>query len=190
MKTSFPFGRSSVRSDRDRSGDHSAVESEARRSWEARGPGDPGHSPAGRRVEPWAEAIEWVMDRSIRIGPWTIGLDPLLGLVPGAGDLLSGCLSILIVLHAIRLRIPRIAVARMVLNVVLDTLLGTVPFVGDAFDFVFKANTKNVAILREALAGHRRTGHDWFFVGGVILVLVGTILLPLLALWVLVTRFS
>jgi Domain of unknown function (DUF4112) len=134
-------------------------------------------------------AIEWLMDRSIRIGPWTIGLDPLLGLVPGAGDFVSGCISVLIVHHAVRLRIPQIAVARMVLNVVIDTLLGAIPFVGDAFDFVFKANTRNIAILQQSLGGQRRTGRDWLFVAGVMLAMAATITLPLVGLWLLIRRF-
>jgi hypothetical protein len=147
------------------------------------------HNRTVRRVEPWVEAIDWLMDRSIRVGPWTIGLDPLLGLVPGAGDFLSACISALIVHHAVRLRIARIAVARMVLNIAIDTLVGAIPFVGDAFDFVFKANTKNVAILRESLEGERRTGRDWLFVAAVMLTLAAAILLPLFAFWLLLRRF-
>ena len=90
--------------------------------------------------------------------------------------------------HAVRLRIPRIAVARMVLNILLDTALGAIPFVGDAFDFVFKANTKNVAILRDSLGGRRRSGGDWLFVAAVMLALAAVITLPLVALALLLRR--
>jgi Domain of unknown function (DUF4112) len=135
-----------------------------------------------RRIEPWIETLEWLMDRSIRVGPWTVGLDPLVGLLPVAGDLVSGVASALIVQHAVRMRIPRSAVARMLLNIYLDTLVGMIPLVGDAFDFAFKANTKNIAILRESLLSQRAAGRDWLFVAGVMLAVAISLALPIVGL--------
>jgi hypothetical protein len=91
----------------------------------------------------------------------------------------------LIVQHAVRMRIPRSAVARMLLNIYLDTLVGMIPLVGDAFDFAFKANTKNIAILRESLLGERAAGRDWLFVGGMMLALAISLALPIRRLGIL-----
>lgn len=118
------------------------------------------------RVEhdPWIEHLAWLMDSSIGIGRWSIGIDGLLGLVPGLGDLAGSLVSILIVGRAVRAGVPRIAVARMVANIAIDALLGTVPVVGDLFDFAFKANVKNVRIYQESLGGVRTARHWGFFV--------------------------
>jgi hypothetical protein len=104
------------------------------------------------------------MDGAIPIGRWSIGLDPLLGLLPGIGDLISAAISMLIVMRAVQAGIPRIAVARMMANITIDTLIGAIPVVGDAFDFAYKANLKNLRIYEETLyAGHAATGCHWGF---------------------------
>jgi hypothetical protein len=135
-----------------------------------------------RPVDPWIDRIAWLMDRSIPIGPWRIGLDGIAGLVPGIGDYLGAIVSAVIVLRASMLGIPKGAVARMVTNVLVDSLLGAIPIVGDAFDFVFKANTKNLAILEESLAGTRSGRRDWAVVGVALLAVVAILAIPLYAL--------
>ena len=86
---------------------------------------------------------------------WRIGLDPIVGLIPGIGDLIGAVLSGYIILEAARAEVPAYTLARMLLNVGIDTLLGAVPAVGDLFDAVWKSNTKNVALLERHLAGDR-----------------------------------
>jgi hypothetical protein len=130
-----------------------------------------------------AEKIAWLTEGLIRIGPYRIGLDPIIGLVPGVGDFLTAIASVIIVLRAIALGIPKAAVARMVVNVAVDAAVGAIPFLGDLFDFAFKANTKNLAILRESLQGRRRTGRDRLFVIGVSAALVIAVALPLIVLF-------
>ena len=76
------------------------------------------------------------------------GLDAIIGLVPGIGDLVSGAISIWLIREARRLGVPRWLVARMVWNVAVDVTIGAVPVAGDAFDFAWKANRKNMALLR------------------------------------------
>lgn len=90
-----------------------------------------------------------LMDSSIRLPGvnQTIGIDPLLGLIPGVGDVLGDVVSVYIVYEAWRAGATRSQVARMLGNVVIDGLVGTVPVVGDLFDFAFKANVRNLAIL-------------------------------------------
>ena len=94
------------------------------------------------------------MDSAIRI-PGTgirLGLDSIVGLVPGAGDLVSSVMSGYIVLASARMGVPPAVVARMILNLSVDTLVGTVPLLGDLFDVGFKANIRNAALLDRHLA--------------------------------------
>lgn len=86
-----------------------------------------------------------VLDEGIRVPgtDYRVGVDPLLGILPGAGDLLSGGLSLYIVLEAARLGVPYSTLLKMIANISLDVLGGTIPVVGDIFDFVWKANKRN-----------------------------------------------
>ena len=81
-----------------------------------------------------------------------VGLDPLLGLFPAAGDLVAGAVAAWIVVEARRLGAPWKLVGRMAGNVGLDLLAGTVPVIGDLFDVLYRANRRNVALLEEHLA--------------------------------------
>jgi len=80
-----------------------------------------------------------------------VGLDPLLGLVPGIGDALGALASSYLVLVAVRLGAPASVVGRLVLNIAVDAIVGAVPFLGDLFDFAFRANVRNLALLEEWL---------------------------------------
>lgn len=92
--------------------------------------------------------LAWIMDRSIPIGGGrTIGLDPLLGLWPGAGDAIGAVVSLFIVFEAARLGLPPAVLGRMIGNVALESLVGTVPIAGDIFDAVWKANVRNVQLV-------------------------------------------
>ncbi len=76
------------------------------------------------------------------------GLDPILGLIPGAGDTASLLISVYIILQARRLGISSSVMTRMVSNVVLDSLVGAIPVLGDIFDFAYKANRRNLKLLK------------------------------------------
>jgi hypothetical protein len=116
------------------------------------------------------------------------GLDPLLGLVPGIGDLLTGAASFLIIFSAWQRQIPRVTVARMVANVAIDTLVGSVPLLGDAFDVAWKSNRKNINLLERANRNsvRRQDWRDWLFFAGLFAVMLILIALPIAVLWVLV----
>ena len=94
-----------------------------------------------------------LLDRAIRIPGTNIrfGLDPILGLLPGAGDLVGAGLSGYVIILAARAGASKSLLARMVANVAVDSLLGSVPALGDLFDFAWKSNTKNVDLLRDHL---------------------------------------
>ena len=79
------------------------------------------------------------------------GLDALIGLVPGIGDAITTVMALFIVSEARALGAPPLLIARMIANVALDGIVGAVPLVGDAFDVAFRANRRNMALLREHL---------------------------------------
>jgi hypothetical protein len=131
------------------------------------------------------------MDRSIPIGSrFSVGLDAVVGLVPGVGDLLGALVSVLVIVAGIRARLPRAAIARMAVNTAIDALLGAVPFVGDLFDAAYKANTKNLEIFRQALAGSREPARDWGFLLLVLLALLAVLAIPVVGLVMLVRALS
>jgi len=132
--------------------------------------------------DPFIEWLAWLMDESIRIGPWSFGIDPLIGLIPGVGDMAGAVVSTIIIASAMKGGIPKSAVIRMVINVAVDSLGGAVPFVGDLFDFAYKSNIRNVQIYRESLRGERKPLKDWFFIVSVFLMLLVILVLPILGL--------
>ena len=96
------------------------------------------------------EALGRLMDGAFVL-PGTnirLGLDAIIGLVPVAGDVISGLVSSYLIWEARRLGAPRWLIGRMMVNTFLDTTIGAIPLVGDAFDVMFRANMKNMALLR------------------------------------------
>ena len=104
----------------------------------------------------WLEWLAHLLDTALVIPGTRIrfGLDGLLGLVPGIGDAITTGISFWIVYEARRLGVPLRLVARMVGNVMVDGALGSVPVIGDAFDMMWRANRRNVALLRDHLTRH------------------------------------
>lgn len=99
-----------------------------------------------------ARRVAVLLDSAITIPGfrWKIGLDPLLGLLPGSGDVVSGLLSLYVLGVALHLRLPRHVIIRMGLNTLLDVLLGMLPLVGDVADFFWKSNRRNIRLLEAA----------------------------------------
>jgi hypothetical protein len=121
----------------------------------------------------------------------TFGFDPILGLIPGLGDLTTPFFAALLLLHAVRLRIPRVVQVRMLINAAIDLAIGVIPFLGDFFDFGWKANVRNLALLeRYARPGTTASRGDWLFVLGVIGVLAAVAVIPLLFTAWLLSRFQ
>lgn len=115
----------------------------------------------------------------------TIGLDALLGLIPGAGDLVGSALSGYIVVAAAKMGVPKSVLARMVGNLALDTVVGSVPILGDLFDVAFRANMRNVALIEKHQVDPRgvRKQSRWVvaaIVGAVLLLAAGGIALVVL----------
>jgi hypothetical protein len=119
--------------------------------------------------------LSYLLDNSIPIpGIGRIGIDPILGLVPGAGDTVSGALAAYIVWEAARLGSPRATLVQMVWNILIETILGSVPIVGDLFDATWKANARNLALLETHFNAPRaqRRSTDWVFLTLLICVLL------------------
>ncbi len=90
-----------------------------------------------------------LLENQFQIGKYKFGIDPILGLIPGGGDLITAILSFYIVWIGIQMRLPADKIAQMISNIVVDFFLGLIPLLGDVSDFVFKANTKNLKILHD-----------------------------------------
>ncbi|MEX0341249.1 MAG: DUF4112 domain-containing protein [Erythrobacter sp.] len=102
------------------------------------------------------EAMEYLLERSMVV-PGTkfpIGLDTIIGFVPVLGDIVTAALSAYIVWEAKNLGLPRWKLWRMIGNVAIDSTIGAVPVVGDAFDVVYRSNTKNLRIVKKHLDKH------------------------------------
>ena len=139
-----------------------------------------------RSLQRWLDEAFRVPGTSIRFG-W----DPIIGLVPWAGDLITSLLSLAIITEGHRMRLPRVVQPRMLLNVVIDVGVGVIPFVGDVADVFWKSNSKNMALLevhadevRPASAG------DWLFVLGISAAVIAVALVPLVVVYLLVHAFA
>jgi hypothetical protein len=134
------------------------------------------------------------MDNLIRIPGvnWRVGLDPFIGLIPGVGDLVSTFVSLYVILAAVQYGAPKITILRMGLNIGIDLLVGAIPFLGDFFDVVWRANDRNVRLLRSrmnAYGSERRQAQasDWAFVLLVVGIVLGILALSLAITWFLLS---
>jgi len=136
------------------------------------------------------EVLAWLLDNSIPL-PGTgrrFGIDAIIGFVPVVGDLVSGGIGLFVIWRASRMGLPRVVVARMLANSAIDFVVGSVPVLGDAFDLWFKANTRNLGIMRRHLERpDASTRDDWLVVAGLVagvaavVLLVGWLIVSLLA---------
>lgn len=98
-----------------------------------------------------AKIFTKLLESQFTVWNFKFGLDPILGLFPGAGDALAATLSLYIVFVAIIHKLPWIKILKMVINIILDFLVGSVPVLGDFFDFFINPNTRNMQILEKHL---------------------------------------
>lgn len=124
-------------------------------------------------------SLSTLLDNAIRVPGTSIGfgIDPILGLIPGGGDILGGVLSIYIVFEAFKLGLPQERLITMVSNIALETITGTVPVFGDIFDVAWKANVKNVEILEDYVNSPEdgKKADSWFIfllLGGLLLLII------------------
>jgi hypothetical protein len=141
---------------------------------------------ATRKAEPVAverslDRLSHLLDGLFRIPgtSWRFGLDAIVGLIPGVGDVATSLASFYILAAGVRYRVPKVTLLRMGVNIGIDFLLGAIPGLGDLFDFAWKSNEMNMELIHkratvksieEAKQGRKS---DWMFLGLIILVLVG-----------------
>lgn len=130
-------------------------------------------------IERGLDQLSRYMDGLFRIPGtgWRIGLDALIGLVPGVGDFATTAVSFYILAAGVRYGVPKVTLLRMALNIAIDYVIGAVPVVGDILDVAWKSNQMNVELLRQRAtvgAEEAREGRlgDWLFVGLIMLVLL------------------
>ncbi len=120
-----------------------------------------------RRVEQIARVLDGAM------------VDPIVGLVaPGVGDLAMSAVGLWVVGLAMRHQLPVIVIARMLMNLALDAAVGAIPVLGDLFDLVHRAHTKNAALFVARHEHRRATARDWLAVGGAVLAFAAAIVIP------------
>ena len=140
----------------------------------------------------------WLLDEAIAI-PGTqrrIGADALIGLVPGVGDVIGGLLSAWIVIGALRHRVPLPKIIRMLFNILIDLLIGAVPFLGDMFDFLFEENVMNLQLLlahrdrRQPPRTHREVAVATLVVVAIVLMMamIPVAVLVVTAIWLIQHR--
>ena len=142
-------------------------------------------------LHPLADLVErgiHLLDNAVPI-PGTrfrIGIDPLLGLIPVVGDAIGGAASCGVLFLAVQYRVPTRVIGTMVFNVAVDTVVGGVPVVGDLFDFIWKANERNYALLKQ----HRGEVCEvppvsyWILIGGLLLAAAVAVVAPVvLTMW-------
>jgi len=137
------------------------------------------------------DLLAHVLDDWFRLPGTSIrfGLDGIIGLIPGLGDILAGLASCIIVVAAWFRGVPYVGLTRMVVNIAIDVLVGTIPFIGDAFDIAWKANRRNYALMTRHLRQPRKhTWKDYAFLLCIALVLFAIFAVPVVLI-VLVTEW-
>ncbi len=128
------------------------------------------------------DMLAHVLDDFLRIPGTNIrfGLDGVIALIPGVGDLMQGLASTILIVAAWARGVPNVTVARMVANVGIEVIVGAVPVVGDMFDIAWKANRRNYALLTGSLQRpEEQRKKSWLFFAGLAVVLLVLLLLPL-----------
>jgi len=152
--------------------------------------GLPKTRPSQIEIEEGLENLSHYLDGLFRIPGtgWRFGLDALIGLVPNVGDTLTSFASFYILVAGVRYGVPKITLLRMAFNIAVDYVVGSIPFVGDAFDFFWKSNKKNMDLIRERATGQDKgTTADYLFVfiiiGLLVLLLLGSIFVSVYIIW-------
>jgi hypothetical protein len=134
-------------------------------------------------------SLKRFLDEAYRVPGTNIrfGWDALIGMVPWAGDVVTALFACAIIGQAHHMRVPRVVQLRMVMNVLVDVLVGLVPLFGDVADVFWKSNSKNFALLeRHAAEPAAATTGDWLFVSAVVAAIVLIALIPLAVMYLIV----
>jgi hypothetical protein len=119
--------------------------------------------------------VTHVLDELVSVPgtPIKIGLDPVIGIIPVAGDAIAALVGVWVILEASRFGIPRVVLGRMIANLVVDLGIGAIPLIGDAYDLFFRSNSRNLDLFRRHALdpGASTRGEQAFFIGLVVLAI-------------------
>ncbi len=130
-------------------------------------------------IEQGLETLSRYLDGLFRVPGtgWRFGLDALVGLIPNYGDMATSLVSFYILIAGVRYGVPKITLLRMAANIALDYVIGAIPLAGDAFDFFYKSNQRNLQLIRERATGQGKgTAGDWIFIFVLIAILIGVLI--------------
>jgi hypothetical protein len=155
--------------------------------------------PTQVQIERELEVLTRVMDNqfAIPILGWRFGMNAIIDLIPGVGDIATSLVAVYVLVSAVRYRVPKITLLRMGVNIAIYFLGGLLPWVGDLFDAWWKPNVRNLRLLQKRAAvsaAEARQGRisDWLFVGGLVIglftLLFGSIALSLFFMWYIVSH--
>ena len=142
------------------------------------------HPPVPNRLK-WVERTSYLLDERFRI-PGTrfrFGLDPILNLIPFAGDISGLILSAVLVFTMARHGVSRKVVILMTLNILIDFLIGAIPFIGQVFDFFYKANSRNISLLKKHYEEGRYQGSGSGILIGIFVFILVVFTLGIFMLW-------
>ena len=125
------------------------------------------------------------MDEAITI-PGTerkIGIDPIIGLIPGGGDLIGGVISIYIMHAGIKMGMPRATIIRMFTNVALEFVVGCIPIIGDLFDAMWKSNQRNVKLIEDSVTSEGKNAIFGYVLIGVLITILSSVILLAITLF-------
>jgi hypothetical protein len=155
-----------------------------------------GPAQRSRSATPDLDALAHVMDGAFRIPGLNLrfGLDSIIGLIPGVGDIVTTLVSLYVLAAAQRYGVSRITTLRMGLNIGIDAIVGSIPLIGDLFDFAWKANERNVALVRKHMntplhMRHKARRGDWLYVGAIGVVLIAILAAALFAAYTAFATF-
>jgi hypothetical protein len=141
-----------------------------------------------------AEFLAKILDTTVKVPgtPFYIGLDPLLGLIPGVGDMIANLIGTVILILAARLRVPQMVITRMSVNLLINGTVGAIPIFGDLFSIWFRSHARNAELLRRAATQpYRETQQARLYIAAII---IGTVVLLLVAiaavLWIVVKLWA
>ncbi|WP_164110073.1 MULTISPECIES: DUF4112 domain-containing protein [Sphingobacterium] len=137
----------------------------------------------------WVERVSLILDNKFNIGGFRFGLDPLLNLIPYAGQFIAFATSILLVLVMLRNGVGSKAAVKMLLNVIYDAFWGSIPLFGQIFDFFNKANQKNIVILREHYFENKHQGSAKGLLISIFIVLLLVCIVLFYFMWTITAWF-
>jgi hypothetical protein len=149
--------------------------------------------PASDDRDEFARLLAYILDDLIPIPgtKYRVGLDPIIGLIPGLGDTSTAAFSSLILVHGLRAGVPRVVLVRMAVNILINSILGALPGLGDLFSAWFKSNQRNYQLLRRHSAGARvSTASDWVFLIALLIIVLAVAVITALAIAYLAYRMA